>query len=913
MAYTARQKSARVGVLAVLNGTSPSAWSWQLTEPERILSGYSPRLALKGDSVNDDGGSVRTTISVQQKGPHRLTVGGATQIYKTASHVAQAVTLMKASITLTRRFVGGAGAIEDVTLLVGRVVQVSHANPTSLTLEVELRAEVDEAPVPKTKIAKGEGFTDSAIPSESIGSFVPFCLGRFARTLGSNFSAENAQSWRRNFFLFRPNVTPMIEVRKLEGSTYYAFADYAGVGDLKLGDPTDTANVGGQAAFLYVPDVDEYAYVWHEGSNIAWGGIATPYLNKCWIASIPERPWVLLGVRPTEVNVNLGTQNPERAIDGEPFTYAKVAPSTFVYFDVPQFPAQGRLSQNSTANGTGPYDHDGPDAPPGISVVVVLVCPPGETIGSGSLAIEVLYPRTGDKLFAHTTKTMALPTTVGTASQDWLVLPYCDQTDGSVSAATDGWGGTKFHNYHFTSSPVTGGQDVPLQGSGANVGKDEPFRIRLSIASGTATAYVAGVWWAVGFKAGIQSYQPRVGKKREVIGQAQGNYGRTRDITRSSRYIDYYGDVEVPPQREVRIPTGAGWKTIRKATPAVLRTTSDSPSGFWASSGGRADDALGTYTGTAGKLLSNPADQAHYLLKGKYGNQASIVSTLGSFGSFTNARNNLNLWAALNSLTTYDCDIAVGEESTVDQVLRALSVVAPSLVIRRRRTGAWAAHCWYPSASSWAHDQYGTTIDARRHILAGNEGPDVELNWTDASQVVNKLTIEYGWDPGRGKALYTARCSKDDYNDGQGGNWPLWPGGADPADVCNWSYQRFGAEHAREIRLHEIRDGRLVAVIGSILLAMGYRETPTLRMRCGPQLADMEVGHVFKFLGSAMEVFGFYSGLPGLSWDQIEWRCVKSEGRDEPGTTQYIEAVWQPSSIGGEIAGFAPGEEGGAM
>lgn len=910
---TARMKHARVGVLAVLTGTSPSAWSWQITEVDRILSGYAPRLALQGDTVSDDGGSVRTSISILQKGPHRLTVGGATQVYRSASHAAQAVTLIGATVALTRRFVGGAGSIEDVALLTGKVVQITHASASAITLEIELRAEIDEAPAPKTKIQKGEGFTDAAIPSESIGSFVPFCLGKFARPLGSNFGGENAQAWRRSYFLFRPNVTPMVEVRRLATSTYYAFADYAGVGDLKIGDPTDTTNVGAQAAYQYVSEIDEYAYVWHEGTNIQWGGATSPYLNKCWIASIPTRPWMLLGVRPTEVNVNLGVLNPERAIDGEMFTYATLAPGTHVYYDVPRVPAQGRISQNSTANGTGPYDHEGVNAPPGISVVVVLCAPPGEVIASGSISIEVVFPRTGDKLFAHTTKTMAIPTVVGAGSQDWLVLPYCDQTDGSVSAATDGWGGTKFHNYHFTSSPVSGGQDVPLQGTGANVGKDEPFRIKLSHASGTGKAYIAGVWWGVGYKAGIQSYQPRVSKRRAVVGHVDGDYGRSRNRYSSSRYVDYYGDIETPAQREVRIPTGAGWKTIRKASAAVLRTTAESPSGFYASSGGRADDVSGTYTGTAGKLITNPADMAHYLLKGKYGNQASAVTALGSFGSFANARNNLNSWAAINSLAAYECDLAIADESTVDQILRALSIVAPSMLVRVRRTGAWAAHCWYPSAATWAHDQYGTTIDARKHVLPGAEGPDIEINWTDGTQVVNKLTIEYGWDAGRGKALYTARCSKDDYNDGQGGNWPVWPGGADPADVCAWSYARFQIERAREIRLHEIRDGRMAAVIGSILLAMGYRETPVLRMRCSSALADMEVGHVFKLDRASMEVFGFYSGLPGLSWDQIEWRCIRSEGRGDAGVTQYIEALWQPGTIGGEIAGFAPVDEGGAM
>lgn len=911
MRRTIRGAHSAVGLLATITGTAPSAWTWSLCEADRVVDGYQPFLSDQGDPISDNGDDAETSITILQRGPHRLG-GTLTATYQRASDVLAAVDVKGATVVLDLKFRSAGGETETTRQLKGTVVDVEHESAATVTLQIELRAELAEADIPKTVVRKASGFTDERIPAESIDEPIPILLGRFARHLGPNLSAENAQAWRRNFFPFRPVVTPGIEVQRASATeSYYAFADYAG--DLKLGNPADTAAVGAQAAFLYNSEVDEYAQFWPEGTNVVFGGYAAPYINKCWIASVQQRPWCFLPVRPRVIGTVSGAIDPEKMIDGETFTYGKIGPGSSVYFNLPTFAAPGILSQNSTVAGTGPKDYEGGNAPPGFALLVVLCAPPSETRLACSLAVDLVFPRTNDRVFGHSAFTAAAPTTAGTGSLAILALPFCNQSTGAVGGATDGWGGTKIHQCDFTSAPEndSGSPDFPLyNSSGSNPGRVEPLRVRLSHASGSGTAYVAGVWLGVGFRANTAANTPT----RHL--RTSGGYNLvTGQGSRQKRYyIDHEDSTRNP--RGSRVGRRVAWDRGPAVSYGAALKRPASLNVYF-SSGGYADD--GNFGLAAGTIFASPVDQLRYLLAGKYGLAESLSTVLGGFGSFETARNNLNAWATQAGAASWVQDNPYLGEGDVNDYLAQFQASVPPLWVKRQRSGAWGVHCWFPSPAKFSNDYYAgsaaVTIDARQQVLSGNDGPDLELGRT--SRIVNDLTIRYGWDPGRGAFRYTAVCNASKSSDGQGGTWAPLPGGADPIALCAWSQgslaaKRYGVRRD-SIDLHGVQDGKVAVAVGLYMLSRYYRQRPTLRGMLGPEFCDLEAGHIVSFEIGSLDACGFPSPFGGGStWADDYWIVRRSEGRRPGGggVAQWIELELMPSAVGGEIAGLS-GTQGG--
>lgn len=911
----------RVTTLVSLGGSIPTSWQWSLCPIGHIVSGYEPRLLMVDDDVSDDGGLVRTGFLVQERGPHFFAEFATVKQHPTLTALLAYLSVKGANCLVEKRFMNSAGALEQVQVLQGKVVAIEDEDSTARHFAVELRSAVVERTLPRVVVKKGTTFlSDNNIPPESIGAAAPVPLGLFRRYLGPNFSAENAQWWRfRAPYFFRPNVIPAVEIYRTATESRFAFADYLPSGGLRLADPSDTAAVGGQALHVYIPSDDVYAWVRDNGSNVAFDLFSAPWNSAVYTAKIPVTPWVTIPFRPAKVLSTTGTSatNPERCIDGEPFTYAKIEGSGAIYLEVPQ-PAyrSGRISMNSREGGAGGAyaGGDGVDAPVGIAVAVCLVAPPGEGAPTaGSVKIEVVYPDTDDRLFSHADKTVSCPTTVGTANFDQLELPYRNQSDGSFGDGNDGWGGTKFHLYNFTCAPVSGDQDNPLFHAGS-AGKTAPFRVKLSMNGATGKAFIADVRWCVGAKHNVDSWRPEWRWEKLYTTDENGN---TTSV--GAGVIDYYGD----PKADVGAfyfykegkERGFGFMATRKRELPSLQQV-------YASSAGYGDAAGGTYTGTAGKPLANSADQARYLIAG-YGKETSFVTAAGSHGSFTNARQLLDAWAVLApGVTKWETDFLSLVETDVNSGFIDLSSQTPGLTLQRNRTGAWAAHVWYPDPTSLLlYSVYpGGVIDPRRCIRDGGQ-LGLQFQPGDEAEVLNDLEVEYGWDPGRGRMLYRAVCNGLESNDGQGNSWPLILG-ADPIGLCAWSQgtstnRRFGTRKNRTpIRLHGTRDGRLAAILGCSLLARRYRPLPRLQMVTRPDYCDMEYGHVFTLNHNGMTALGY--GAPAWAgetrWDNVWWRCTHSEGQGpNGGYIRVIRAEWLPRTIGGEIAGMSPVDDGGAM
>lgn len=911
MALAVRETAAyRVATVISISGTAPASFTWAITEDGKIVSGYEPAVLFVFDVIADDGGMVRTGFVVREKGPHFTLEGSTRKLFTSLSALTAYHQLEGATVTMTKRFYNSAGSSEDQVEVVGKIVRIEDESAASKGFAVELRSEVANRKLPRVIAMKGQntGLVDNQIPAESAGIPIPVPLGLFKRYLGPHFAAEAIIAWRsRHALHFRPAVIPCVEVYRDNNDSRFAYADYLPSGGFRIGDSSDTTYIGQEAAFVYIPEDDVYGWIRETGSNIVWDLYSAPWRSSVYTFKLPVRPWLTIPFSPPKVLSTSGASSvdPEKCINGEPFDYAEIPSGGAIYLEVPQPKYRGRISQNSVDGGAGTWGGgDGSDAPCGLSVKAVVVAPVGvPAYTAGTLKVEVVFPGDDTALFSLAAASISMPSTPGTANFGSLEIPYRNQADGTFGGVDDGWGGTKFHEYDFTSAPIeTTEGDSPLWNGGSD-GKTEPFRIKISVASSPAgrKVYVSDVKWCVGAHHNAEANKPETHK--DGIHHKAG-----------WSKIDYYGDLDAQSRRfdSERHAWDRG-----EGAPLGKQREQQSLKNVYASRCGYVDD--GTIIGTSGRPLVNAVDQARYLLQG-YGKETSFQTVAGLFGSCANAKGLLDKWAQLwGAGIKWESDFLQLSESDVNSSVIDLSSQAPGLFLCKSRIGAWLAHVWYPDpATSLLHDQYGTEINPLRCLKTGN-GVALSFGWTDAGDIVNDLTINYGWDPGRGKHLWTATCNPTDYNDGQGGNWPLIFG-TDPTALCDWSqgptaHPRFGVRK-KTIELHGVRDGRIATALGASVLARGYRKSPTLSMSTDAAYIDLQYGHLFTLNHNAMTALGHAApAWAGVSlWSSVWWRCTHVEEQQMNGApVMVIEAEWMPTTIGGEVSGFAPDDEGGSM
>lgn len=902
---------------AEIVGTIPNAWTWYLCGSGFVLSGFDPYIMQLGDFVKDGSTSVRTSLTIRRNAPHRITDNGTAKNFAGLAKVLQRYTVTNAAITMKLRAWTDAGDSHTATMVVGRIVKLANIGASSATLEVELRAEVQNALVPTRPVERGASWTDDEIPEESIGQVVPVGLGAFQIAKRSLYQTQTADFMRSTLPLlgFRPVVAPAVEVNRKASSSavstgVFAFQERL-TGGLYIGNPLDTTNIGTPTAYIYESTAESYAKVWPSGSNAVFDSQTVPYGGMAWTAAIPSVTWCQVPIVPKKVlSAGAFMLDPQRAIDRNPHTYARMLPGAQMYIEVPQVALPWRISSNSTLAGTGTYDFEGAGVPPGIGFYILVVNPANEALGAGTVRMEIVWPRTDNTLFSVYTD-VSYTSTPWAAVLGRLFLPYT-QT-GTFGAAGDGWGGTKFHAYRFTSHPNNRATDAdyPLYASGANDKKDEPFRIKVWHQSG-GPCYIAGVAMVLGVHHNVEAYTP---DRRKTSGgpDVTGRNGKRPVYT-----IDSYADVELRTydlNPGARLAIEAAGIQIAHNAISHLAREKRSVANAYVSAAGLIDDGSGTYTGTASSQLENPADLARYVLAA-HGAQTSFVTGSGQAGSFVDARNNLNTWAGYNGVSKWAESLVVGEQVSVNQALATITGEAPGLVVDRKADGTWKASVWIADAAKFANDIYSATpLDVREIALFNAEGPDLDISQDDAARVVNSVTVDYSWDPARGTFRYRAKCDRNYSDDGQGGTWPVAPGGAAATAIAAWSYGMHTLRKAG-VQAHGIHDGRLAAMLGCYVLWRNYRQAVRLRMRCGPALYALEVGQIFRLSNASLTAFGWEADFwgPSINWDAIYWEVTHVEAqKDRNGVSIVVQAEWRPTSIGGEVAGFAPGEEEGAM
>lgn len=910
----------RIGTLISIAGLTPSAWTWNIVEDGKIVTGYEPVVLFVFDCIADDGGLVRTGFTVREKGPHFTLEGSTRKLFTSLSALLAYHHVEGATVTMTRRFFNSGGSSEEITEVVGTIVRIEDESAASKGFAVELRSEVASRKLPRVIVAKGADavLDDLKIPPESAGLAVPVPLGMFKRYLGPHFAGEGGWGYRLYYALhFRPAVIPCVEIYRDVITSRFAFADYLPTGGLVLGNPADVTK-GEDAAFVYIPEDDVYAWMRDQASNAAWDTYNAPWNSTVFTLQVPIKPWVTVPFAPTRVLAYTSAINADNCINGEPYDYATIHSGGSIYLEVPQPKYRGRISQNSVDGGSpGLYaGGDGAAAPCGISVRVVLVAPVnvGAIASGADLKVEVVFPGNDTAIFGLSPATITQPTTPGLGVDGALNLPFRNQSDGTFNGQDDGWGATKFHLYDFTSCPAaaSGDPDRPLFDTGS-AGMEMPFRIKLSVPSSPAgkEVYVSDVKWCVGAHHNVEAWKPNLGDKQanKITG-----HGVKRKVRKDWLSLSY-GD---PAERGEKYGIWVG-DTLYFGEVQGAQRELPSLKNVYASKASYAD-AGGTYTGTVGAILSNPPDQARFLLAA-YGGETSFQTATGTFGNFVDARAMMNKWAELSGVgLKFEADFLQLTKETVNNSVIDLTSQAPGLFLCKSRIGAWLAHVWYPDpAGLLAYEQYGAEVNPL-HCAKTGGGVALSLGWSDAGAIINDLTINYGWDPGRGKTLWTAKCNANDYNDGQGANWPLSIFGAEPTALCDWSQggptgKRFGVRD-KEITLHGVRDGRIATAIGACILARNYRKSRTLSMTMDAAYCDMQYGHLFTLNHNAMLALGHaapsWAGV--ASWGSVWWRCTHAETQGVDGAiATVIEAEWMPTSIGGEISGFAPEEEEGSL
>jgi len=898
---TVIDKSHKQALLVEVTGTVPNAWTLKLSPKGTAISGYYARLIQWGDIVKDDGGLVRTSFTVERSAPITLSDNGTTRTYANLSKLLQIFEPLNAAVTIKLKGSNDAQTIETVTVAVGKIVQVSDIGSSSATFHVELRSDLVETTLPRWPVKRQAGWDDDKIPDGSVGEIVPLAFGRNLPSSAAVFSTQSAE-WKRGLsvFGFAPSCVPAVEVWRSNvsgvGSSRFAWNED---GTLSLADPLDATNYGVREGYIWEPSANAYARIWNAGSNIVFD--TATYRSQAYVGQTSPAIFAQVPIMPTKVLSAIGVNNPEHAIDRKPWTYAEIVNTQELILEVPQVNLGWRISSNSTLAGTGTYDSEGSDAPPGIGVYVLLVNPTGESFDASTLRISVCAPRTTDALFGVTTD-VTDTATLNAVAIGRHFLPFT-QT-GTFGSASDGWGGTKFHNWHFSSAPANSGQDAPLWHTGSD-DKDEPFRIRLWHPSGSGLSYVAAVAFVVGYQWGIEAYQPNTPRRRSM--QYNGTINGT-PVKVAQKVIEYYGRRIHGSQRSL-------WG--RDNAPQVIEArTKQALSGVYVSGAGYIDNGSGTYTGTASKLLDNPVAICHYLMT-EHGGQTSFATTLGAFGSFANARNNLDSWAAYNGASAWADNLVIASEISTDEAVEMIAAETPGLSVRKKSDGTWCAHVWIPDSTKWAHDLYSSTaLDVRAITLPDPQGPTVHISTGDVAEVINEIEVSYGWDAARQAFLYQATCDSSTYDDGQGGNWPTAPStGADASEIAAYSLGRYGKKK-RQMQAHGIRDGRLAAALGAYVLWRYYRPPVRLRMTATSALYAMEVGHIFRLSDASMTAFRFEQPWWGVSatWDSVYWLCTHIEAQWNGGALTYvIEAEWMPTTIGNEMAGMSPGEEEGAM
>jgi len=337
------------------------------------------------------------------------------------------------------------------------------------------------------------------------------------------------------------------------------------------------------------------------------------------------------------------------------------------------------------------------------------------------------------------------------------------------------------------------------------------------------------------------------------------------------------------------------------------------------------DDASGTYTGTPGALLVNPVSFIHAILSASaYGNETSFA-TGSQFGSFATARTHMDRWAQIADGASWDSTFELDDQVDVDTVIDLIRDGLPEIIVPRAPDGTWRAFVWLPrygtAGADWwaANDIYSSTPLDPRDVLV--DGVIAKMAVSDLEELVSRVKIEYDLDTGSGRYQRTASVTPTGSDDGYGASWPSWPStGAGAASLSDWSETQYGRRELH-IQLPFIHSPVMAVAVGWYLLARFYRPTVRMQFAAGPELLDLQPGHIFRWSSALQSHFRYPPPFWGTAvggsgenadWETIYWRVQHAEVETQGGVgaSMVVTAEWYPQYIGTE-AGFGLGSFGG--
>jgi len=296
------------------------------------------------------------------------------------------------------------------------------------------------------------------------------------------------------------------------------------------------------------------------------------------------------------------------------------------------------------------------------------------------------------------------------------------------------------------------------------------------------------------------------------------------------------------------------------------------------------DDTSGTFTGTNGALIENPADVIRHLMV-KRGNGLVAaddfnITTDGdlTLGSWIQARTDLN------ALVTGDYKLCVSmtEETTVDEARVEMQRHCPGLLVYRSPIdGKWQAVCYQSSPS--AEKIYSPAFNWNAHI---DQKSPFELSQTPVDEIYTRVYVHYRYFAPQDKCLRTAFISPDGSDDGEGGT--------DGTRVTNAGTREttYGMKNTFESDFPWIADKDSAVALRNYIFD---RAAPVLRPSFSTfhNAVDLRVGHIITFDADVDThmVYPKYGGTVTWASKQFQVTQNPSTFKKGQGLVYHIQVV----------------------
>jgi len=857
---------------------------------------YQPKILFVSDVVCDAGGESRFALLLNQHGPFAVYAGEDGDTTGT-SHASLADVLrtypnIYAQGTVTLFLEGRSDDTTTTTTaqeMVAAIRAITNAGLNSVTMECEQRNTFQLALAPKRVVGEGALASGERAYQEFAGEPFPITHGNFVP--GVPWTMPAWMLYAGGVFGWKiPLAEAVPKAQRNASSVVAAYTDAS--------DYVSRASSSYAAAYIDLDGTLAYAYsLWYDASGNGYGGTdgSMGQDQYCHWVHFGNTPWCYVPIIPRPVGEG-SVDNLQKAVDGNPDTYAVLAPGTTVNFEIPSVSALGRISCNSTdAGNTAGSDYEGPFKPVGLKVVALFVRPNGANLPSTSATQTLTFANADGSTLFGATGTLAPPRTALEAKLHQVNIPYMTGADQDT-----GWNSTRLHRWEFTSSSVNhaGNPDKKLYTATAWA-QNKPLLLKVTNGEAAASTQLAAVVLLVGCEVNREPSTALVKDSTGFWGRFIGNSNVTGVATDPERmFADAFefasrmhpwgpGGLIRPRRRRAQL---GGFTKARGTQIRVANTIYR--------------DDVGTFTGTVNAILTDPLHAVRHVLQNYGAVEDSEIATGGEFGSYTAARASIAAWFSGGATThSWAMNRQTRERTSVEDLIAALADGCLDLSVRRMPNGKYGFFHWFPVAGMPASRWYDslTPIDVRRRIVAVDGVPQVDTSRGDTGGVVNELEVLY-----RGAVPRTAKASVAGSDDGLGAAWGYggvlpYSSGLTAAQLCALSVERFGARDKVTVDMADTELAHVAVAQGMYRLAREWEPPITLRMTATPALYDLWPGHVFRLSNDLETVLGskpVHWG-PGATWESIYWTCERNEQRSYSGViVQEITATCLPYWVG---------------